>query len=401
MLSQKVDIQNDRGDTLSGVMEWPANGVVQAYAVFAHCFTCGKNSHAARHISKLLSSRGIAVLRFDFAGIGESEGKFADTNFSSNVQDLLTFIDYLTEENMPPQLLIGHSLGGAAVLAAASQRGLVKAVATIGAPARPAHVAHLLPKGMEKMAPEDTIKVKLGIHTMKMKKQFLDDIENQNTPEMLFGLHKAVLIAHSPEDEIVSIENAQQIFKNLHHPKSFLSLDGMTHLVLKKEQARYIANVVYEWAKRYITLADFVSTDDKDPVVTAVLGGEKYTTAIRTGKHALVADEPKEMGGRNHGPSPYQYLSAGLAACTAMTIRMYVDRKGWDVGEIKVTVDHEKKHIKDSQDKTGRVDHFVRTVHVEKEITEEQKNRIMKIADKCPVHRTLMGEVEIPTTWEE
>lgn len=399
LLSQIVEIDNPSGRTLSGVIEWPASGEVQAYALFAHCFTCGKDSHAAQNISRLLAARGIAVLRFDFTGIGDSEGLFEDTNFSGNVEDLLAFIDYLIEEDMTPQLLIGHSLGGAAVLAAAAQREEIKAVATIGAPATPAHVAHLLPDELDELGEDDVVEVQLGINKMKLKKQFLEDIKNQNTAELLFGLNKAVLIAHSPEDEVVDIKNAEEIFKSLHHPKSFLSLDGMSHLILKKEQARYIANVIYEWAKRYVDVIEIPEIDGEHGV-SGVLHAENYTTEIVAGEHALIADEPIALGGKNLGPSPYQFVSAGLAACTAMTIRMYVNHKGWEVGRIKVTVNHQKKETVNADGKKSKIDSFERTVWVEGNVSDDQKQRILKIANKCPVHRTLMGEVEIPSMYE-
>ncbi len=403
MLSQDIEIENKQGFTLSGVIEWPPNGEVHAYAVFAHCFTCGKNSHASTRISRILASRGIAVVRFDFTGIGESEGQFANTNFTTNVEDLLSFIDYLSEHNMTPELLIGHSFGGAAVLAAASQRDAIKAVVTIGAPAQPEHVAHLLPDNLDDLAADETVEVQLGPCKYKFKKQFLLDIEKQNTDKMLFGLEQAVLICHSPDDEIVDISNAEKIFSALHHPKSFLSLDGMKHLIINKENARYIAGVIEEWASRYLSPIVIPQDEMKDPDVIAVLSEENYTTMIRSGKHAMIADEPLEVGGQNQGPSPYQYVSAGLAACTAMTLRMYTDRKGWAVGKIEVRVDHEKKHITDSEGtdtlKKNKVDHFLRTIHVEKDITEEQKKRILEIANKCPVHRTLTSEILIPTSY--
>ncbi len=398
-ISQRVEIDNPSGETLSGVIEWPSLGDIQAYAVFAHCFTCGKDSHAAKRISRMLAERGIAVLRFDFAGIGDSEGVFEDTNFSGNVEDLLAFIDYLEEEGMPPQLLIGHSLGGAAVLAAAAQRDVVKAVATIGAPARPEHVAHLLPDNLEDLGEDEAIEVQLGINKMKIKKQFLDDIKKQNTSELLFGLNKAVLITHSPEDEIVDIKNAEEIFKSLHHPKSFLSLDGMSHLILEKEQARYIANVIYEWSSRYVEFAELEEADDSVHGVKVVLDADNYRTEVKAGKHAFVADEPVSLGGQDVGASPYQLVGAGLAACTAITLRMYVNRKGWEVGKIRVDVDHFKKDGVDEEGKPKKVDHFVRTVHLELDVPEEQKTRILQIANRCPVHRTLLGEVEIPTEY--
>lgn len=397
MLSQKVQIENKEGNRLTGIIEWPADGIVRTYAIFAHCYTCGKNSHAAKRISRRLASKGIAVVRFDFAGIGESEGDFADTNFTSNIEDLISFINYLVEEEMVPQLLIGHSLGGAAALAAASQCDEIRAIVTIGAPARPTHLKNLLPDNLDKMDRDEAVEVKLGYKTIRIKKQLLDDLEDQNTEKALFSLNRPALIAHSPVDSIVEIENAEMIFKALHHPKSFLSLGDMNHLITDEKDANYIGNVIYEWVQPYIDLKVMEEDEEKDPFVTAVLDNDHFTTEIRTGKHALVADEPKSYGGKDLGPSPYQYVSAGLAACTAMTLRMYSKRKDWDLGEIKVKVDHDKKHCKDCHDENSKIDHFLRTISIENDLTEKQQEKILEIANKCPVHRSLMSKNEIPT----
>ncbi len=401
MKNQKITFKNNSGHTLTARIELPADRKPVSFAMFAHCFTCNKNLSAVRNISRALTGAGFGVLRFDFTGLGESEGDFADTNFSSNIQDLKVAAGFLEKEFMAPSLLIGHSLGGAAVLYAAAEMDSVGAVATIGAPADPKHVKDLISSGMADINEKGFAEVSIGGRPFTIKKQFIDDLEAVNMSAVLHKMGKALLVAHSPQDNIVGIDNAASIFKNARHPKSFVSLDGADHLLSRAEDSNYIGGVIASWAKRYINFRQ-EKKPDTDLQVVANLGAEdKFTTHIKAGKHYLIGDEPESYGGNDFGPTPYDFVSSGLATCTAMTIRMYADRKKWKIKEVNVHINHDKMHGKDcgkcENDTGSKIDRFTREIEIIGDLDENQRQRLLEIANKCPVHKTLLSEIKIET----
>jgi len=398
MRFEKVSFKNLDGVSLSGRLDFPIGTKPKAYVIFAHCFTCSKNLKSVDRISRAFTQAGMALLRFDFTGLGQSDGSFADTNFSSNLSDLQSAYDFLSENYEAPQILVGHSLGGAAVLHVASSMDRVKAVATIGAPATPEHVTHLLKNGRESLEKEGEAEVNIGGRSFKMKKQFLDDLEKRESRGVIKQLNRALLIIHSPQDQIVGIENAQQIYEQAMHPKSFISLDGSDHLIQKEADAMYVGQVIASWSLRYIELADSIEAPEGE--VWTRIGEEGYTTEVIAGKHHLIADEPPSVGGADEGPTPYGFLLAGLGACTAMTLRMYADHKKMDLKEVEVKLTHDKVHKNDgenSESSQGKIDQITRRIKLTGELTEEQRRRLIEIANKCPVHRTIEGKPEILT----
>lgn len=400
MGSIKVQFPNEDGVMLAARLEMPVNQHPHSYALFAHCFTCSKNLSAIRHISTALNLSGVAVLRFDFTGLGDSEGDFADTNFSSNVEDLISAAQYLESHYEAPNLLVGHSLGGAAILCAASQLPSVKAVSTIGAPFDPEHVSHLLESSLEEIETKGVAEVNIGGRPFRVKKQFLEDIRSNNLSDKIRNLDKALLIMHSPQDRTVDVNNAARLYKAAMHPKSFISLDGADHLLSNKMDAHYVGDCIACWVKRYLGLP----AEEKlrgEKAITVRLGEEGFTTEIMVRHHSLKADEPASVGGNDFGPSPYELVAAGLGACTAMTLQMYARRKKWDLKEVKVHLEHFKDYTTDREDvETGKskIDHFDRLLELEGDLNEEQKQRLLEIANKCPVHRTLHQEVEVQTS---
>lgn len=401
--SHMVRFPGALGGQLAARLDRP-DGEPVAYALFAHCFTCSKESLAASRISAALKERGIAVLRFDFTGLGGSEGDFANTNFSSNVADLVAAADYLRQHHAAPRLLIGHSLGGAAVLAAAPQVAEAAAVATIGAPFEPGHVRHLIAAAAPEIEARGEAEVNLAGRRFRVRKQFLEDIAASSTVEAIGGLRKALLIFHSPRDTTVSIDNAAKIFMAARHPKSFVSLDDADHLVTRREDAAYIAAVLAAWASRYLGTpapkAQPLPAGPEGVVRVAEAGGGKFAQTISAGRHTLRADEPESAGGNDSGLSPYQLLLAGLGACTSMTLRLYADQKGWPLEKVAVELAHEKIHAADCSEcetREGKVDRIERVVELSGALDETQRARLLEIANKCPVHRTLHSEVSIPT----
>ncbi len=391
---------NKQGYELSAQMEWPANQQPHAYAIFAHCFTCGKNINAVRNISKTLAGRGFAVLSFDFTGLGNSEGDFADTTFSANVSDLVAAADFLKKEFKSPSLLVGHSLGGAAVIQAASQIDSVTAVATIGAPADVEHVKNIFNNQLTELKDRGVAQVNIGGRPFTLKQQFVDDLERHAITATLARLNKSILVLHSPQDETVSIDNAALLYQSAKHPKSFVSLDGADHLLTDKNDSHYVGEMISTWAQRYLMLQEQAELETEHQTVALV--GDKdsgYTTLIKAGKHYITADEPEDVGGNDFGPTPYELLSSSLATCTAMTLRMYANRKNLDVHEIKVHVNHNKRHCEDcsNAEAGARIDHFERLIEIDGTLSEEQRHRLLEIADKCPVHKTLEGEIKIST----
>lgn len=389
------------GSLLAARLDLPA-ATPAAFALFAHCFTCSKDTLAASRISTALTERGFGVLRFDFTGLGGSEGDFANTNFSSNVADLVAAAAWLRENHQPPKILIGHSLGGAAVLAAAAQITEAAAVATIGAPFDPAHVRHLLAPAVAEIEAAGEGEVTLAGRKFRIKKQFLDDIGMQRSRDRIAGLRKALLIFHSPRDTTVDIENAAQIFMAAKHPKSFVSLDNADHLLTRREDAVYVAAVLAAWAGRYIEQAAVQPAPLGEPGIVTVSETRegKFTQSVTVGRHRLRADEPVSAGGTDTGPSPYDLLLAALGACTSMTLRLYADQKQWPLERVTVRLKHEKIHAQDCTEcetREGRIDQIEREIELAGALDETQRARLLEIANKCPVHRTLHSEVVIPT----
>lgn len=399
MRSQKVSFKNSSGQDLSGRIDFPLVGQPRAYVLFAHCFTCSKNLKSVDHISQAFTQKGMAILRFDFTGLGLSEGDFSDTNFSSNLSDLRDAYDFMEKNFKAPQILVGHSLGGAAVLHVGGSMEKVKAVATIGAPSTPDHVAHLLDAGREELDEKGVAEVNIGGRPFRMKKQFLDDLDVRKEDKPIKNLGKALLVLHSPQDSIVGIENAQEIYVEAMHPKSFVSLDGANHLMTTEADAIYAGAMVASWAERYIEIEQ--PDDMPEGEVRVRIGGTGYTTEVTAGKHQMIADEPPSVGGDDHGPTPYGYLLSGLGACTAMTIRMYADFKKIKLEEVEVKLTHDKIHKQDgenSESSKGKIDQIKRFIKLKGDLTEEQRKRMIEIADRCPVHKTIEGKPEILTS---
>jgi len=403
MHSEKITFPGAAGDRLAARLDLPVDGKPVAYALFAHCFTCSKNLRAVGNISRALTRERIGVLRFDFTGLGESEGDFADTNFSSNVGDLVAASRFLEANYSAPAILIGHSLGGAAVLQAGGQVPSVAAVVTIGAPAEPAHVTHLLADVEEEITAKGEAQMTLAGRTFTVKRQFLEDLEATKMEATIRNLRKPLLICHAPLDNIVSVDNAAAIFGAARHPKSYLSLDRADHMLSNPEDSRYVGTVAAAWARKYV---GGLSPDPDKPALSADAqvvvrtDQEHYPTEILAHGHALTADEPLSSGGADTGPTPYDLLLAGLGACTSITLRMYADRKGWPLESIVVRLDHNKIHAQDCEDcesARGKIDRIEREIELSGDLDEEQRRRILAIADKCPVHRTLHSEISVKT----
>jgi uncharacterized OsmC-like protein/alpha-beta hydrolase superfamily lysophospholipase len=405
MPAEKFDFRSTDGQRLAALLDRP-DGAVRAVALFAHCFTCGKDIRAARRIAEGLKLHGVAVLRFDFTGIGASEGEFANTTFSSNVDDLVAAADHLREKLAAPAILIGHSLGGAAVLAATHRIPEARAVVTIAAPFDPAHVAGLFGGKIPDFGDKKEVEVELAGRPFHIRRTLLDDIAQQNLAERIAHLRKPVLIFHSPTDDIVGIDNASRIFIAAKHPKSFISLDGADHLLSRRSDDAYVANVISAWAERYLDLAvDTQMAEDTQPGTVTVreTRAGQFQQEIISGSHRLLADEPVKSGGLDSGPSPYDLLIAALGACTSMTVRLYADQKQIPLKRTQVRLHHEKIHAEDCAEcetKEGRIDRIDRVITFEGDLTAEQRSRLLEIADKCPVHRTLKSEVNIRTVEE-
>jgi putative redox protein len=372
--------------------------------LFAHCFTCGKDNLASKRIAEALAERSFAVVRFDFTGLGTSEGEFANTHFSSNVADLVAAADHLRRSGHAPALLVGHSLGGAAVLAAAAQIPEAKAVATIAAPSDPSHVTGLFKDDVADIRAQGEREVRLAGRAFRIRREFLDDVAEHKLIERVATLRRAHLVLHSPTDDTVGIDNATRIFLAAKHPKSFVSLADANHLLTRRRDALYAGHVIAAWAERYIeTVAPAAVGEDARPVVVTETRESKFQQSIAIGPHHLLADEPVPAGGGDSGPSPYELLLAGLGACTAMTLRLYADQKQLGLARVSVSLTHQKIHAADCatcETKEGKLDRIDRTIALEGPLNEAQRARLLEIADKCPVHRTLTSEVEIRTALE-
>lgn len=402
MEAQRLQFPGSDGQQLSARLDLPV-GPVRTFALFAHCFTCGKDVLAATRIAQALTAHGIAVLRFDFTGLGGSGGDFANTNFSSNVADLLAAAAYLRQHHRAPALLIGHSLGGAAILSAALGIPEAKAVVAIAAPSDPSHVVGLFKDQAARIEADGEAEVSLAGRPFRIKRQFIEDVAEQKLLDGVARLRKALLVMHAPQDDTVGIDNATQIFIAAKHPKSFVSLDRADHLLTRKEDAVYVANTIAAWSQRYL--------DIKVEEVPAAVAEEglvrveeshagKYQQRITAGPHHLLADEPVSFGGLNGGPAPYDLLLAALGACTAMTMRMYAERKGFPLEHVAVSLRHEKIHAADCAECStteGKIDWIEREITMRGPLDEAQRVALLEIADKCPVHRTLHSEVMVRT----
>ena len=403
MPNERFQFPGAEGQQLAAALELP-EGQPLAYALFAHCFTCGKDVLAAKRIAVALAAKGIAVLRFDFTGLGSSEGDFANSTFSSNVADLVRAADHLRETRKAPAILIGHSLGGAAVLAAAAQIPDAKCVVTIAAPSDPAHVTGLFADRITDIRRHGDVEVSLAGRPFHIKREFLDDIAEHNLMDHVAKLHKALLIMQSPTDDTVGIDNATRIFVAAKHPKSFVSLAGADHLLSDRRDSMYAADVIAAWAERYLDPVAPVAAAEfgKEPrnVIVRETRNSKFQQTVSIGPHRLLADEPVAAGGEDSGPGPYDFLLAGLGACTSMTMRLYADRKSLPLERVTVTLKHSKIHAEDCAEcetKAGMLDQIDRTIAMEGTLDAEQRGKLMEIADKCPVHRTLTSEIRIVT----
>ena len=403
MPHERFQFTGSEGQQLAAALDTP-DGEIHAYALFAHCFTCGKDALSAKRIAVALAAKGIAVLRFDFTGLGSSEGDFANSTFSSNVADLVRAADHLRETRKAPSILIGHSLGGAAVLAAAGQIPDAKAVVTIAAPSDPAHVTNFFKDKIDDIRKHGKVEVSLAGRPFSIKREFLDDIAEHSLMPDVAKLHKALLVMHSPTDDTVGIENATKIFVTAKHPKSFVSLSGADHLLTQKGDAAYVADIIAAWATRYLEpVAPEQAADTSEGprlVMVRETRNSRFQNAVTIGPHHLLADEPAAVGGDDSGPGPYDYVLAGLGACTSMTMRMYAERKALPLERVTVTLSHSKIHAEDCAEcetRVGMLDQFDRVIAMEGALDVEQRKKLMEIADKCPVHRTLTSEIRIVT----
>ena len=399
MPTERLTFTGHSGDDLVARLDLP-EGPHLATALFAHCFTCSKDIPAARRIAARLAGAGIAVLRFDFTGLGHSGGEFENTSFTSNVRDLELAAEALSARDMAPRLLIGHSLGGAAVLAAAGSIDSVRAVATIGAPFDPSHVTHNFEGALEQIEANGVAEVTLGGRPIRISKSFVEDVRAENLAERIAHLNRALLVMHAPRDATVGVENAAEIFKAAKHPKSFVTLDDADHLITDPDDAEYAAQVIAAWATRYLDLAPPAPPPGAPEGVVRVSESDPdgFMQDVQSGPHHLLADEPLSHGGTNRGLSPYGLLAAGLGACTSMTLRMYARRKGWPVTHISVDVSHDKVHAQDAQSSgAAKADLFRRRITLEGDLDGDQREKLLQIADKCPVHKTIEASSQVET----
>ncbi len=403
MPTERFQFTGEGGHQLAAALDLPEREPV-AYALFAHCFTCGKDVLAAKRIAVALAAKGIAVLRFDFTGLGSSEGDFANSTFSSNVADLVRAANHLRDTKKAPAILIGHSLGGAAILAAAGQIPDARAVVTIAAPSDPAHVTGLFKDRIEDIRKHGNVEVSLAGRPFHITTKFLDDIAEHGLMAHVANLHKALLVMHSPTDDTVGIDNATRIFVAARHPKSFVSLAGANHLLDERRDAAYVADVIAAWVTRYLdpVAAEQMPVTGEAPhtVVVRETRNSKFQQSISIGPHHMLADEPAAAGGEDSGPGPYDFLLAGLGACTSMTLRLYADRKSLPLQRTTVTLKHSKIHAEDCAEcetRDGMLDQIDLVIAMEGDLDAEQRQRLLEIADKCPVHRTLTSEVHIVT----
>lgn len=406
MSSERIDFPGGDGQRLAARLDRPA-GRTRAYALFAHCFTCGKDSKGASHIARALAARGIATLRFDFTGLGGSEGEFGNSGFSANVEDLLAAADWLRDNHEAPAILVGHSLGGAAVLAAAGDVPECRAVATIGAPAETAHTLRHLGDAVETIESEGEATVTLGGRPFRVRRHFIEDFRDQRLEERIAALRRPLLVLHAPTDRIVGVDNARRIFEAAKHPKSFVALDDADHLLTRSADADYAAGVIAAWAARYLP-APADATDgtagEEGEVVVSETGEGRFQQHVLAAGHRIVADEPASVGGLGSGPGPYDLLLAALGTCTAMTVRMYARHKALALEHVSVRLAHQRIHARDCEEcetKEGHVDEITREIELRGDLTDAERQRLLEIADRCPVHRTLHSEIRVRTELAE
>ena len=405
MRTKKYYFQNDRDQKLAAYLDMPVDGIIRDYAIYAHCFTCGKNLKIGYHISRALTRHHIAVLRFDFSGLGESEGNFSQTNFSTNIADLTSAARFLETNIEAPKLLIGHSLGGTAALAAAQDISSCRAITIIASPFEPVHIMDHFADEMSVIEEQGEAIIKLGGETFTLNRQFVENLRVTDMQTVIKNLKLPLLILHSPEDETVSIDNAARIYQAARHPKSFISLDNADHLLSREEDVRYVGNMIATWAGKYLPSDERKSGQaiKQGDVITST-GQNGYCTEINAAGHNIIADEPVDAGGTDQGASPYELLTASLGACTGMTLRMYADRKGWPLEEVNIRLKHAKIHAEDCDncpDTHTMVDSITREIELVGDLTAEQKSRLVEIANRCPVHRTLQERVAVTTLLSE
>lgn len=394
--------KNKEGHTLSAKLDLPAAYKPQGYALFAHCFTCSKDLKAMRSISRALNQSGYAVLRFDFTGLGDSAGDFAETGFTANVSDLVAAADFLKKEFSAPSLLVGHSLGGAAVLHAAKELKSVQAVATIGAPAEASHVLHLIDADNNELEREGKTEVTIGGRPFNISKSFIDDLKSQKGSDVVKSLRKPLVIYHSPHDDIVSVDEAAKIYHAAMHPKSFISLNGADHLLTNTADGQYVGSTLAAWAERYVEPRRTPEFDSHLQSAARTDDREGFLTEVVAGGHPLLADEPAKAGGSDLGPTPYDLLTAALATCSAMTMKMYAHKKSWKLTEALVHVEHDRIHHEDSSEEKKRyIDTFKKVIELQGDLDIDQRKRLIEIASRCPVHRTLQNEIRIDTEINE
>lgn len=395
-MQHRVQFENRSQHKLSGILHTPDTAPIMAYALFAHCFTCTKSIHAATNIVNTLAQQGIATLRFDFTGLGGSKGAFADSNFSTNIEDLVDAAEFLAQEYKAPQLLVGHSLGGTAMLAASQQIDSARAVASIGSPANPEHILHLLTEHLQELEHSGSADVDLAGRSFTFKQEFVDDARAHEINYR--RLNKALMVMHSPIDDTVSIDEAGKIFANAMHPKSFVSLDKADHLLSNAGDSAYVGDVLASWAMRYLDIAPVDEDQADDGVLVSAKTRQGFLCTVQAGSHQLLADEPKSFGGTDLGPTPYDYLAGALGTCTAMTLNMYARHKKLKLDNVDVRVKHRRIHAEDCVDcekQSGQVDVLSRDISVHGDLTDDQRQRLLQIADRCPVHKTLENEIKI------
>lgn len=402
MNSKSINFINRKGIKISAILDSPEDLQVKAYGVFAHCFTCGKNLIMARNINKVLTKAGYAILRLDFTGLGESEGNFEDTNFTSNIEDLIDASKYLEDNHRAPKILLGHSLGGTAALKAGKEIKSIEAVISIAAPFDFGRINRALHESKEELQEKGFITMHIAGEDYKLKESFFEDVQKYDMRSIIKDLKKPLLVLHSPFDKVVGIKEAEKIFIAAMHPKSFVSLDEANHLLSKEEDAKYVGEVISGWAKKYVmdTEREEKKKHNKEYKVFAQIGEKPYKTKIWTDNHSYLSDEPTKYGGGDLGPNPYDYLLSALGACTAMTLRMYADRKKWDLKGVEVGLNHRRIHAQDCDkcEETGKkLEVITREIFIYGELSEEKRNRLMEIADRCPVHRTLESDLTIQT----
>jgi uncharacterized OsmC-like protein/alpha/beta superfamily hydrolase len=401
MHTRKITFENSGGHRLAALLDLPVDDAPIAYALFAHCFTCSKDYKGVARVSRALAGEGVAVLRFDFTGLGQSQGEFADTTFSSNVADLVAAAGFMARELEAPKILIGHSLGGAAALHAASKIPSVAAVATIAAPSSTDDLANLIRSNAAEIETAGEAEVEISGRPFRIRRAFLDDLSEVNMHDAVAHLGCALMVFHSPVDSTVGIDHGVRIFEAAGQPKSFVSLDHADHLLSRAEDARYVGSMIAAWARRYVgAVQEDVKAPRSGDNLVVVRTEDGYRTEVQANGHHLVADEPLRAGGTNAGPTPYELLASALGACTSMTLRMYADRKGWPLEAVEVRLAHEKNHCEDcaeSEGAGGRIDRFTSEISLEGQLDDDQRERMLQIADRCPVHRTLKTPVEIST----